>query len=446
MGKHLTADDIRRQCKEKNVHFVRLAFSDVNGTLKNVEIPISQLDKALDHKLMFDGSSIEGFVRIEESDMYLVPDLDTFLVFPWTASDDRSIAMLICDIYLPNGEPFAGDPRGNLKRMERKLRQEGFTDFNLGPEAEFFLLKLDENGEPTTTLNDYGDYFDLAPVDQAENVRREVVLTLEELGFEIEASHHEAASGQHEIDFKYASVVEACDKIQIFKLIVRTIARRFNLHATFMPKPIANIAGSGMHCNLSLFTADGNAFYDESKDKQLSTLCYQVMAGLLAHAEAITAVGNPIVNSYKRLVPGYEAPVYIAWSTQNRSPLLRVPSSRGESTRVEIRSIDPSANPYLVMAACIGAALDGINNKLPVPDEVGDNIYAMSDIDIEKSNIKQLPRSLGEAIRALKADEIIKDALGQHITSNFLVAKDIEYKDYQQQVTQWELDRYLKQY
>ncbi|MGX7348240.1 type I glutamate--ammonia ligase [Aerococcus vaginalis] len=446
MEKHFTADDIRKQCQEKNVHYVRLAFSDVNGTLKNVEIPISQLDKALDNKLMFDGSSIEGFVRIEESDMYLVPDLDTFLVFPWMASDDRSIAMLLCDIYLPDGKPFPGDPRGNLKRMEKKLHDNGFTDFNLGPEAEFFLFKLDEHGEPTTTLNDYGDYFDLAPVDQAENVRREVVLTLEELGFEVEASHHEAASGQHEIDFKYASAVEACDKIQIFKLIVRTIARRFNLHATFMPKPIGNIAGSGMHCNLSLFTEKGNAFYDESKEQGLSTLCYQVMAGLLAHAEAITAVGNPIVNSYKRLVPGYEAPVYIAWSTQNRSPLLRVPSARGESTRVEIRSIDPSANPYLVMAACIGAALDGIENNIPVPDEVGDNIYTMSDTDLEQANIRQLPRSLGEAVIALKGDETIKASLGKHITSNFLVAKDIEYKDYQQQVTQWELDRYLKQY
>ncbi|MDO4680543.1 MAG: type I glutamate--ammonia ligase [Aerococcus sp.] len=444
--KHFTADDIRHEAEDKNVHFLRLAFSDVNGTLKNVEVPISQLDKVLSNKMMFDGSSIEGFVRIEESDMYLVPDLDTWTIFPWTASDNRSIAMLICDIYMPDGQPFEGDPRGNLKRMVRKLGDLNFSNFNLGAEAEFFLLKLDENGEPTTKLNDHGGYFDLAPIDLSENVRREAVITLEEMGFEIEASHHEVADGQQEIDFKYASVVEACDKIQLFKLVVKTIARRYNLHATFMPKPIYGISGSGMHCNMSLFNDKGNAMYDPEAKDGLSALTYQFIAGIMKHAKAITAVGNPLVNSYKRLVPGYEAPVYIAWSSHNRSPLVRIPSSRGNSTRIELRSVDPSANPYLVMAACIGAAIDGITNELDAPSAVDENIYGMSSEAINNSNIDQLPRSLGEAVHELKHDQVIMDALGKHISTNFITAKAIEFKDYKMQVTKWEIDHYLKTY
>lgn len=441
-----TAEDIRRDAKEKNVHFIRLAFSDVNGILKNVEIPISQLDKALDNKMMFDGSSIEGFVRIEESDMYLYPDLDTWLVFPWGSDNSTKIGMLICDIYTPDHKPFKGDPRSNLKRMVNKLSDKGFTDFNLGPEAEFFLFKLDENNEATTKVNDYGAYFDLAPVDLGENCRREIVLVLEELGFEVEASHHETAIGQHEIDFKYASVVDACDKIQIFKLIVKSIARKHNLHATFMPKPIYGISGSGMHCNMSLFNKDGNAFYDPEAELELSKTALHFMTGVLNHAKAITAVANPLVNSYKRLVSGYEAPVYIAWSAHNRSPLVRIPSSRGVSTRIELRSVDPSANPYLAMAAIIGAGLDGIEKAEPVPEPTDRNIYNMTSAELAEIGIEKLPGSLHRAVNELENDEVVQDALGTHISDNFISSKRVEYKEYTMQISEWELQNYLKQY
>lgn len=442
----ITADDIRQDVKDKNVHFLRLTFSDVNGILKNVEVPISQLEKVLDNKMMFDGSSIEGFVRIEESDMYLIPDLNTWTVFPWDAGNDRRIAMLICDIYLPSGEPFKGDPRGNLKRMSQKLVDMGYDDFNLGTEAEFFLLKMDENGQPTMKLNDDGGYFDLAPLDLGENCRRDIVLTLEELGFEVEASHHEAASGQHEIDFKYAPVVQACDNLEKFKLIVKTIARKHNLYATFMPKPVYGSAGSGMHCNMSLFKDGKNLFYDEKAEAGMSQVMLQFIAGLLDHAKAITAIGNPIVNSYKRLVAGYEAPVYIAWSGQNRSPLIRIPASRGNSTRIELRSADPSANPYLLMAACIGAGIDGIEREMTPPAPTDENIYSMTDQQLAEAHIERLPRSLDEALDELEKDQVVQDALGSHIVSNFTAAKRIEYKDYELQVTQWELEHYLPKY
>ncbi|WP_373836822.1 glutamine synthetase family protein, partial [Jeotgalibaca arthritidis] len=372
-----TREDIVRMAEEENVRFLRLMFTDILGTIKNVEVPISQLKKVLDNKMMFDGSSIEGFVRIEESDMYLHPDLDTWLVFPWEIKQGK-IARLICDVYQPNGQPFAGDPRSNLKRILKEMRDLGFTEFNLGPEPEFFLFKLDENGKPTMDLNDEGGYFDLAPTDLGENCRRDIVLELEALGFEIEASHHEAATGQHEIDWKYADAVEACDNIQTFKLIVKTVARKHGLYATFMPKPVYGIAGSGMHCNMSLFTEEGNAFYEESDRCGLSETAYQFLAGLLKHASGYTAICNPIINSYKRLVPGFEAPVYIAWSTHNRSPLIRIPESRGLSTRVELRSVDPSTNPYLALAVLLASGLDGIKNKLVAPAPIDRNIYVMN--------------------------------------------------------------------
>lgn len=444
--KKWTADSIREDAQKQNVTFIRLAFTDVNGILKNVELPLSQLNKALENKMMFDGSSIEGFVRIEESDMYLYPDLDTWTVFPWAIDGNKKIATLICDIYLPTGEPFPGDPRGNLKRMTNHLAAHGFKDFNLGPEPEFFLFKVDEDGEATVDVNDHGGYFDLAPVDLGENCRRDIVLLLEELGFEVEASHHEVAIGQHEIDFKYSSVVDACDKIQLFKLIVKTVARQHNLHATFMPKPVFGIAGSGMHCNMSLFNEDGNAFYDASAESGLSETLFHFMAGILKHAKAVTAVANPIVNSYKRLVPGYEAPVYIAWSGQNRSPLVRIPASRGLSTRIELRSVDPAANPYLTMAALIGAGLDGIENKLDPHSPTDRNIYQMSPEELKENGIEELPGSLREALDELEKDATIMEALGSHITSNFVSSKRVEYNEYLMQVSQWELDQYLKQY
>ena len=377
VGKKYTKEDILRMAEEEDVNFIRLQFTDIFGTVKNVEIPKSQLQKALDNKMMFDGSSIHGFVRIEESDMYLYPDLDTWVVFPWTAGRGK-VARLICDIYNSDRTPFLGDPRNNLKRVLKEMEELGFTDFNLGPEPEFFLFKLDETGEPTLELNDHGGYFDLAPTDLGENCRKEIVVELEEMGFEIEASHHEVAPGQHEIDFKYANAVTACDNIQTFKLVVKTIARKHGLHATFMPKPIFGISGSGMHCNLSLFKDDENVFYDPNGKLELSETAYQFMAGILKHAPGYTAITNPLVNSYKRLVPGYEAPVYIAWSAKNRSPLVRIPTSRGLSTRVELRSVDPSANPYLVMAVLLKAGLHGIKNKLTPPPSVDRNIYAMT--------------------------------------------------------------------
>ncbi|CAM5181206.1 Glutamine synthetase OS=Ureibacillus acetophenoni OX=614649 GN=SAMN05877842_10411 PE=3 SV=1 [Ureibacillus acetophenoni] len=444
MGKY-TKEDIKRIVTEEGVKFIRLQFTDILGTIKNVEIPLSQLDKALDNKMMFDGSSIEGFVRIEESDMYLKPDLDTFVIFPWTAEKGK-VARLICDVTNPDGTPFAGDPRSNLKRVLKQMEELGFTSFNLGPEPEFFLFKLNEKGEPTMDLNDAGGYFDLAPTDLGENCRRDIVLELEEMGFEIEASHHEVAPGQHEIDFKYANAVEACDNIQTFKLVVKTIARKHGLHATFMPKPLFGVNGSGMHANLSLFSGDKNVFWDESAPLQLSETARQFMAGIMKHARGFTAVTNPLVNSYKRLVPGYEAPCYIAWSARNRSPLIRIPASRGLSTRIELRSVDPSANPYLAMAVLLEAGLDGIRNGLTPPEAVDRNIYIMSPAELKENGIESLPGSLAEALVELENDEVIKAALGEHIYENFKEAKEIEFDQFRITVHPWEREQYMQMY
>nr|WP_295972479.1 type I glutamate--ammonia ligase [uncultured Bacillus sp.] len=438
-------EDIKRMCAEQNVKYIRMQFTDILGIIKNVEIPVSQLEKALDNKMMFDGSSIEGFVRIEESDMYLYPDLDTFVVFPWTAEKGK-VARFICDIYNSDGAPFAGDPRNNLKRVLKEMEELGFTEFNLGPEPEFFLFKLDEKGDPTLELNDAGGYFDLAPTDLGENCRRDIVLELEEMGFEVEASHHEVAPGQHEIDFKYADVVTACDNIQTFKLVVKTIARKHGLHATFMPKPLFGVNGSGMHCNLSLFTNGKNAFYDPTADMQLSETALQFIAGIVKHASSFTAVTNPTVNSYKRLVPGYEAPCYVAWSTSNRSPLIRIPASRGLSTRIEVRSVDPSANPYLAMAVLLRAGLDGVKNKITPPAPVDRNIYAMDREERLAEGVTDLPASLVAALEEFKSDEIMVDALGSHIVEHFIEAKEIEWDMFRTAVHQWERDQYMSMY
>ena len=440
-----TADEIIKHAQEENVRFLRLMFTDIMGTIKNVEVPISQLKIVLDNKMMFDGSSIEGFVRIEESDMYLYPDLSTWLIFPWENQHGK-VARLICDIYNPDGTPFAGDPRGNLKRILKSMNDLGFTSFNLGPEPEFFLFKLDEEGEITTDLNDKGGYFDFSPMDLGENCRRDIVLELEKMGFEVEASHHETAPGQHEIDFKYADVIEACDNIQTFKLVVKTIARKHGLHATFMAKPLYGIAGSGMHCNMSLFKGKENAFFDEEGDRQLSKTAYQFMAGLLDHARAFTAVCNPTVNSYKRLVPGFEAPVYVAWSGHNRSPLIRIPEARGLSTRLELRSVDPTANPYLAMAVLLEAGLDGIRRELTPPPAVDRNIYVMTEEEREAAQIYDLPSTIHNAIKALRKDPVMIDALGQHIYGNFNEAKRMEWAAYRQTVSEWEREQYLELY
>lgn len=444
----ITAANIRRDVKEKNIKFLRLMFTDILGTLKNVEVPATdeQLDKLFDNKMMFDGSSIEGFVRINESDMYLYPDWDTWIIFPW-GDEDGKVAGVICDVYTAEGQPFPGDPRGVLKRNLNNMEKLGFKKFNLGPEPEFFLFKLDENQEPTLEVNDKGGYFDLAPTDLAGNTRREIVNVLTDLGFEVEASHHEVAVGQHEIDFKYADALKACDNIQIFKLVVKTIARKHGLHATFMAKPKFGINGSGMHCNMSLFTEDGqNAFYDEAGDMGLSEAANYFIGGLLKHAYNYTAITNPTVNSYKRLVPGYEAPVYIAWAGRNRSPLIRVPASRGMSTRVELRSVDPSANPYLTMAVLLASGLDGIENKITAPEAVEANIYVMTESERKAHGITDLPSTLHNAVKALREDEVVTAALGEHVLVNFVEAKKIEWASYAQFVSQWEIDNYLELY
>jgi glutamine synthetase len=440
-----TKEDIFHLAEEENVKYIRLQFTDLLGVIKNVEIPVRQLTKALDNKMMFDGSSIEGFVRIEESDMYLYPDLDTWVIFPWTAEKGK-VARLICDIYNADGTPFDGDPRNNLKRVLKEMEALGFSDFNLGPEPEFFLFKVDEKGNPTLELNDNGGYFDLAPMDLGENCRRDIVLELEEMGFEIEASHHEVAPGQHEIDFKYASAIRSCDDIQTFKLVVKTIARKHGLHATFMPKPLYGVNGSGMHCNLSLFKNGENVFFDQNGDLQLSDDARHFIAGILKHAPAFTAVANPTVNSYKRLVPGYEAPCYVAWSAQNRSPLVRIPASRGISTRVEVRSVDPAANPYLVMATLLAAGLDGIKNKLTPPAAVDRNIYVMTKEEREEAGIVDLPATLAQALLTLQSNEVVCGALGDHLLEHFIEAKEIEWDIFRTQVHQWERDQYMSLY
>jgi len=439
-----TREDISRIAKEQNVRFIRLQFTDLLGSIKNVEIPVSQLEKALDNKMMFDGSSIEGYVRIEESDMYLYPDLSTWVVFPWVT--ENKVARLICDVYMPDGTPFAGDPRGILKRALQEAEQMGFSTMNVGPEPEFFLFQTDDKGNPTMELNDQGGYFDLAPTDLGENCRRDIVLTLEEMGFEIEASHHEVAPGQHEIDFKYASAVKAADQIQTFKLVVKTIARQHGLHATFMPKPLFGMNGSGMHCHLSLFRGDENAFYDPSDKLGLSNVARHFMAGILKHARGFAAITNPTINSYKRLVPGYEAPCYVAWSASNRSPMIRIPASRGLSTRVEVRNPDPAANPYLTLAAMLKSGLDGISSKLPTPAPVDRNIYVMSEEERIEEGIPSLPTDLKEALVEMLRDDIICDALGDHALSHFYELKEIEWDMYRTQVHQWERDQYLTHY
>jgi glutamine synthetase len=445
MAKQLTKDDILRIASEENVQYIRLQFTDLLGTIKNVEIPLSQLQKALDNKMMFDGSSIEGFVRIEESDMYLYPDYNSWVIYPWE-SDNGKIAGLTCDIYNADGTPFAGDPRGILKKVMEEAKELGFTSFNVGPEPEFFLFKTDEKGNPTLDLNDQGGYFDLAPLDLGENCRRDIVLTLEKMGFEIEASHHEVAPGQHEIDFKYGDAVTTADNIQIFKLVVKNIARKYGLHATFMPKPLFGVNGSGMHCHQSLFKGSENAFYDENDELGLSETARYYLAGILTHARNFTAITNPLVNSYKRLVPGYEAPCYVAWSPKNRSPLVRVPASRGLSTRIEVRSPDPSANPYLALAVMLKAGLDGIKNKLALVPHTDRNIYVMDQSERKDAGIEDLPANIFDAVEALKSDPVICEALGEHALSHFVEAKRIEWDLFRTTVHDWERDQYISLY
>lgn len=437
-------EDIMRIVEEQDVKFIRLQFTDVLGSLKNVAVTVSQLPKILEDGMMFDGSSIEGFARIEESDMYLKPDLDTFVIFPWRPQHGK-VARFICDVYTPQGEPFAGDPRSILKRTMKEAEDMGYS-FNVGNECEFFLFHTDENGVPTTITNDEAGYFDLAPIDNGEDARREICLTLEEMGYEIEASHHEVAAGQHEIDFKYDNALTTADNVMTFKLVVKTIAKKYGLHATFMPKPIFGINGSGMHTNMSLFKDGKNAFFDEKAPLQLSKTAYSFIAGVLDHVAGITAVTNPLVNSYKRLVPGYEAPCYIAWSASNRTDIIRIPASRGAGTRVELRSPDPSTNPYLCLALCLAAGLDGIKKDLAAPASVDENMFAMTQAERDAKGIKNLPGSLKEALEVMEKDGLAKSVLGDHAYNAFVSCKNMEWDSFRTFVSQWEIDQYICQY
>lgn len=440
MSKYTKAD-ILQLMEEEDVEFVRLQFTDMFGMFKNVAITASQMEKALNNQCMFDGSSIDGFVHIEESDMFLHPDLDTFAIFPWRPQQGR-VARLICDVYRPNGEPFEGDSRYVLKKQVEKARKMGY-EFNVGPECEFFLYHTDDDGLPTTLTHEKAGYFDMGPIDLGENARRDMILTLEDMGFEIETSHHEMAPAQHEIDFKYKDAVKTADNIMTFKLAVKTIAKRHGLHATFMPKPKAGVCGSGMHINMSLSKDGKNVFCDESDELGLSKEAYYFIGGIMKHMKGMTAITNQLVNSYKRFVPGYEAPVYIAWSAKNRSPLIRIPAVKGEGTRVELRSPDSAANPYLALAVCLAAGLDGIENEIMPPKSVDQNIFEMSKIEKKAARIEALPRNLLDAIRELEKDEFIKDVLGEHLTEIYVRAKKAEWNDYTMQVTNWEVDQYL---
>lgn len=441
---HYSKEDILAMVEENGVKFIRLQFTDILGTLKNVAITDRQLEKALNNHCMFDGSSINGFVRVEESDMYLRPDLDTFVIFPWRPQQGK-VARLICDVYMPDGTPFEGDPRYILKKAINKAKDMGYT-MNVGPECEFFLFEVDNDGNPTLKTNDKGSYFDLGPIDLGENARRDMTLALEDMGFEIETSHHEVAAGQNEIDFKYADALVTADNIATFKYVVKSIAQRHGLYATFMPKPLHGVNGSGMHINISLIKDGKNAFHNEEDELGLSSVAYNFIAGVLKHIKEICPITNPLVNSYKRLVPDYEAPVYITWSAKNRSPLIRVPSAREEGTRIELRSPDPSSNPYLVLACLLLAGLEGIKYNLEPPKCIDKNIFDLNREERKRENIESLPESLHEAVAYMQKSDLVKEALGKNTFEYYIRAKEVEWDNYRTQVHQWEITSYLSKY
>ncbi len=436
-----TKRDILRLAEEKDVEFIRLQFTDLFGNLKNVAITSSQLEKALNNECMFDGSSIDGFARMEESDMYLYPDPDTFTVFPWRPQQGK-VARLICDVYRPDRTPFEGDPRYILKKVVKEAEELGFQ-FDVGPECEFFLFHTDDDGNPTTISHERAGYFDLGPMDLGENIRRDIVLTLEDMGFEMESSHHEIAPAQHEIDFRYSDALTTADNIMTFKLTVKTIARRNGLHATFMPKPRYGTNGSGMHTNMSLSRDGKNLFWDEKDPLSLSREAYYFIGGLLEHIRGITAIANPIINSYKRLVPGYEAPVYVAWSPRSKTSLIRIPERKGENTRIELRSPDPSCNPYLTLAVCLAAGLDGIKRQILPPPNVDKNLFSMSEQEREELGIAPLPRNLDESLLALESDELLMEVLGERAGKRYVLEKKQEWAQYSAQVSDWEISQYL---
>jgi len=438
--KIMTQEELFDFIERNQVKFIRLQFTDINGMMKNVEIPVDELDGALSNGIMFDGSSVEGFARLHESDMYLKPDLRTLAMLPWTFDGHRS-ARIICDVYNDSEHPFDGDPRYRLRLVEEKARKMGFIPY-VGPEVEFFILPR-QNGRPVFEFLDNGSYFDLLPVDIAEHIRTEVSVHLEEMGLDVETTHHEVAPSQHEVDFRYAEPVIAADNVQTVKLVIKTLSIRNNLYATFMPKPFFGVNGSGMHVHMSLFTPDGkNAFFDENAPDGMSQLMKYFIGGLITHAREITAITNPSVNSYKRLVPGYEAPVNIAWSKGNRTALIRIPKARGKATRLEYRSPDPSCNPYLAFAAILAAGLDGIENKIEPPSAVEENIYHMTESEKQKRGINRLPATLKEALLEAENSKLVREVLGEHVWEKFLKLKEREWWEYSTIVTEWERKKY----
>jgi len=441
MKRKLSRNDIINIAKEQDVNFIRLQFTDLLGVNKNISLPFSQLENVLDGKVMFDGSSIEGFSRIQESDMYLKPDYDTYTLFPWHSKGGK-VARFICDIYTPEGTPFEGCPRSILKNVIREAEEMGYTLY-AGPEPEFFIFKTDDDGLPVLKTHDFGGYFDMTPVDCGIDARSDIVYALTEMGFDVETSHHEVAPGQHEIDFKYADALKTADNIATFRLVTKAVAKEYGLYATFMPKPIYGENGSGMHTHMSLFRNGENIFYDDQAYLGLSDEARYFIGGLLKHAQGMTAITNPIINSYKRLVPGYEAPVYISWSSANRSALVRIPAASGNGTRVELRNPDPAVNPYLAVAVMFKAGLSGIKNKVDPGPECRDNIYDMTPEERRKAGIMSLPGDLRQALEEMKKDKLIKETLGEHIYSRFIRAKEIEWNIYKTQVHDWEIEQYL---
>jgi glutamine synthetase len=437
-----TKEDVLQKIGDNDVKFIRTQFTDTLGIIKSWAIPAEDLEDAFENGVMFDGSSIEGFTRIEESDMMLMLDPDTFRILPWRPREG-AVARIIGDVMLPDCTPFKGDPRYVLKSAIEDAKKMGFT-MNVGPELEFFLFKLDENGNPTTELTDQGGYFDFAPLDKAQDVRREIDYALEHMGFKLEASHHEVAPSQHEIDFRFGDVLNTADNVVTFKYVVRSIAYHKGYYATFMPKPLYGENGSGMHTNQSLMTMDGeNAFYDPDAPNGLSEIARYYVGGLLTHIRDFAAITNPLVNSYKRLVPGYEAPIYLTWSDANRSSLIRIPAARGKGTRVELRCPDPTCNPYLAFALMLHAGLDGIKNKIEPPEPIQKNIFDLTKEERTQMGIESLPGNLKEAIDVMSSNRFVRTALGDHVFENYLEAKNAEWDKYKAWVHPWELDTYL---
>ena len=442
----MTKEEIRKTIEENDISYIRMQFTDMLGDIKAVEIPVKKLEDALNNKIMFDGSSIEGFVRIKEADMYLHPDLDTFMILPFEDSSLGGVARFICDVYTPDGEPFMGDPRYILKKQVMKMNDMGIETMYAGFEPEFYLFKLNPDGSASTNLSDSASYFDLSPFDGGENVRREIALMLEKMGFEVQASHHEVGPGQNEITFRHTDVVAACDRVQTFKQVVKMIARKNGYLASFMPKPLNKQAGNGMHTNTSLYTkGKGDLFYDPNADMELSMMCKKWISGILLHARELSLLTNPIVNSYKRLVSGYEAPIYACWSDANRSSLVRIPAIRGLATRAELRNVDPCANPYLALAGILACGLYGIEN---IKDEdiikpVNDNLFALSEEEIEARNITCLPATLHSAIKYFKNSGILKDVMGEHLFAKYIEAKEKEWREYHTTVSEYEINKYL---